>query len=321
MSHPGTKRALALAGLGVVSAVGIGFLWPHPQPLTSLSPNQTAAQQNTAMPAGKPPVKASAITPSFDVVRINPNGDAVIAGRAAPEATVIILDGDREIGRVTADKHGEWVFMPGAAMALGSHELHLKAIGKDGGESESDAPITLSVPGRAGGTVLAVKTLPDGRSIVLQGPAAASDSGPLSIDVLDFNDKGDISVSGRAEPDKRIVLYLDNVLLGDAQSNGEGAWSAQAKSKALADGEHHLRADEVRPDGGVITRVEVTFSVGMDKTAQSEITVQPGNSLWRIARNHYGHGIAYTVIYQANKAFIRDPNLIYPGQVFKLPEK
>ena len=48
--------------------------------------------------------------------------------------------------------------------------------------------------------------------------------------------------------------------------------------------------------------------------------VQPGNSLWRIARRSYGEGLRYTVIYEANKDHIRDPDLIYPGQVFVIPQ-
>ncbi len=48
--------------------------------------------------------------------------------------------------------------------------------------------------------------------------------------------------------------------------------------------------------------------------------VQPGNSLWRIARRSYGEGLRYTVIYDANKDQIRNPDLIYPGQVFVLPD-
>jgi nucleoid-associated protein YgaU len=45
----------------------------------------------------------------------------------------------------------------------------------------------------------------------------------------------------------------------------------------------------------------------------------PGNSLWRLARRSYGRGIRYVEIYQANRSQIRDPNLIYPGQVLAVP--
>lgn len=50
------------------------------------------------------------------------------------------------------------------------------------------------------------------------------------------------------------------------------------------------------------------------------ITVQPGHSLWRISEGHYGAGARYVVIYNANRSQIRNPDLIYPGQVFVLPD-
>ena len=49
------------------------------------------------------------------------------------------------------------------------------------------------------------------------------------------------------------------------------------------------------------------------------VTVQPGFTLWRIAKEQFGEGIMYVQVYEANKAKIRDPDLIYPGQVFALP--
>jgi nucleoid-associated protein YgaU len=48
-------------------------------------------------------------------------------------------------------------------------------------------------------------------------------------------------------------------------------------------------------------------------------TVIHGDSLWRISRKILGHGMRYTLIYEANASQIRDPNLIYPGQVFVVP--
>jgi LysM repeat protein len=50
------------------------------------------------------------------------------------------------------------------------------------------------------------------------------------------------------------------------------------------------------------------------------ITVQPGSSLWAIARERYGEGPMYVRVFEANKDKIRDPDLIYPGQVFTVPE-
>jgi nucleoid-associated protein YgaU len=88
-------------------------------------------------------------------------------------------------------------------------------------------------------------------------------------------------------------------------------------------GLHILRVDQVDESGQVIARVETPFSrSAMVGSLDNEgfVIVQPGNNLWRIARRTYGRGWQYTVIYEANQDQIRDPDLIYPGQVFVLPE-
>lgn len=50
------------------------------------------------------------------------------------------------------------------------------------------------------------------------------------------------------------------------------------------------------------------------------VTVQPGFTLWGIAQERYGDGVLYVQVFEANKDKIKDPNLIYPGQVFSVPE-
>ncbi len=50
------------------------------------------------------------------------------------------------------------------------------------------------------------------------------------------------------------------------------------------------------------------------------MTVQPGNTLWAIARESYGEGPLFVRVFEANRDRIRDPDLIYPGQIFEIPE-
>ena len=50
-------------------------------------------------------------------------------------------------------------------------------------------------------------------------------------------------------------------------------------------------------------------------------TVSKGDSLWRLSQLNLGAGTRYAVIYKANKEQIRNPNLIYPGQIFVMPAK
>jgi len=119
-----------------------------------------------------------------------------------------------------------------------------------------------------------------------------------------------------------VVIYLDNRLQGDSVAGVDGRWSFAPKSP-LSEGLHQLRVDQVDGSGKVIARVETPFSRQAVRVASADeafVIVQPGNSLWRIARRTYGHGLQYSVIYQANREQIRDPDLIYPGQVFELPK-
>ncbi|MGH6622009.1 MAG: LysM peptidoglycan-binding domain-containing protein, partial [Alphaproteobacteria bacterium] len=75
--------------------------------------------------------------------------------------------------------------------------------------------------------------------------------------------------------------------------------------------------------GKVAQRIELPFSRSeaiAKLPGDKLVIVQPGNSLWRIARRSYGEGLLYAVIYEANRDQIRDADLIYPGQVFAVPE-
>jgi nucleoid-associated protein YgaU len=88
-------------------------------------------------------------------------------------------------------------------------------------------------------------------------------------------------------------------------------------------GKHTLRADRLSRDGKPEQRLELDFerkvmAAGADGGRRLHIVM--GDNLWNIARAHYGEGWRYTVIFEANKGQIRDPNLIYPGQVFGLPK-
>ncbi len=75
--------------------------------------------------------------------------------------------------------------------------------------------------------------------------------------------------------------------------------------------------------GKVVARLELPFSREAEPqralASADSVIVQPGQSLWRIARRSYGKGVRYTVIYAANRDDISDPNRIYPGQIFSVP--
>lgn len=249
----------------------------------------------------------------------------MIAGRGMPKADITILDGGKQIGKVIADNRGEWVFVPDNPLPPGSRELTLRADNPDGTKRESEAPVILVVPDRDKnkGAALAVKVNPNGSIEVLQGPEAQAGAGPVSIEAVKFDAQGHLSVVGKATPKAEVRTYLDNAPLGTSNADEQGRWRLDVQ-RNLVDGTHTVRADQMGTDGKVTARVEISFTSGAVSPAQAaaegEITVTTGNSLWRIAKHAYGKGFDYLTIYQANKEQIRDPNLIYPGQVFVVPK-
>jgi len=74
----------------------------------------------------------------------------------------------------------------------------------------------------------------------------------------------------------------------------------------------------------VTTKPVVVASVSTPRPAETApkpktYTVVKGDTLWNIAKKNLGNGARYTEIYNLNKDKIKNPNLIYPGQVLTLP--
>ncbi|MCK5777607.1 MAG: LysM peptidoglycan-binding domain-containing protein [Rhodospirillales bacterium] len=342
-----TPILLVLLGLAAIAAaIGLNeFAWREEitakEPEAASEEQPKSAETDTAQPkpegqAGASPEPASdpgaARAPSFDVVRVNPEGDTVIAGNAPPGSEVRILDGDTMIGKVKADERGEWVFVPDQPLDPGSRKLSLQAITKGGKEIASAEDVVIAVPDRtqAPGApeqkqamVLKFPKAANAPTKIIQNPAGPVDRSefPLTIDTLDYDTKGHVIVGGGAPKGATVQLYLDGELIARTTSDDDGQWTVRP-DQLIPPGLYTLRADQVGDGGKVIARVEYPFSRAEDLKAMAEgtyVLVQPGNSLWRIARRVYGSGFSYTQIFQANKGRIVDPDLIYPGQVFEIP--
>ena len=323
---------MGLGGLVLVLAGAAFVLWtnsssppppksepkPAPAPQANLvpPPPSPTAPATTAPAAGAPP-------PSFDIVKVDPSGHAVIAGRAAPGAKVAVLDGDKKLGEVTADDRGEWVLVPTTPMTPGERQLTLEATDpKSGAKAKSTDAVALAVAapngsGGAGSGTVAV-LLPGNANQPAQALQTPNAHGSLSLDTAEYNDKGELMMSGHAPAGVTLRLYADNQPLGSATVDAQGRWSTVAPRPA-GGGKAEIRVDQLAADGSVAQRIAEPFEPPAPGAKTGQYTVQAGNSLWVIARKAYGNGQNYTVIFDANKQ-IRDPNLIYPGQVITLPK-
>ena len=458
------RRRMAAAGLaGLLLASGAAWIVlldpdarPRPgsttqegrgRPLAALSPARpgggAAPAPQADMPAGPAPrdavptpgagadaqgrVTATPPAPSFDVVRVEPNGDAVIAGRAAPNATVELLVDGRPVATARADAAGRFA-VPPQALPSGGSEVTLRAVDADGREQRSPVRVAVVVAPAKDARPLVALTSPDAPTRVLSQPdrpqearsgtaaepgqqapregeagrpagktpssasqaradepeAGAGAVAPPTILSIDSHPGGRLFVTARAPAGAAIRLYLNDTLIAPATVAPDGTVTF-AIGRGVKPGAYTVRLDRMDPaTGAVRARAEVPFTApdpahdgGVEyaapNTAARGYAAHPGtapavpgqgtaearsgrpavvdpletsstrgrggdgttatvhvpevatariargDSLWRISRRAYGEGDRYTVIYDANQDQIRDPDLIYPGQVFVLP--
>ncbi|MBA4802116.1 MAG: LysM peptidoglycan-binding domain-containing protein [Euryhalocaulis sp.] len=294
-------------------AAAVFFLYPRggdaPAPQLSEAPAEQQAE-----PGDYPP-------PTFDIVRVDANGVTVAAGRAEPGSVISLLRDGETIAEARADQNGEWVLTLTEPLQPGSAELSLVATTPEGVAVQSEQTVVISVP-EAGGAPLIVLGEPGEASRVLQGPLSQAGAGELHLQTVDYGAGGQVIFAGQAEPGTTVRVLANEAELGTAEVNENGQWSLSA-DVSLPPGVYDLQIEQLDADGNVTAIIVLPFERASQEDINrsgDRVVVQPGNSLWRIARDVYGEGLRYTVIYDANAQQIRDPDLIYPGQVFDVPE-
>lgn len=418
----------------------------------------TDAQQQAAAQPGEPleipkagedgqKDASSGVVPTFDTIRIESNGDTVVAGQAAPGANVTLYANSEAVASAVADAGGNWAMVLDKPLAAGNSDLWISAE-KGGDATRSEQQLAVVIDPDGASTPLVVVQDDEGSRVMQEarevasartaepvtekpasettmdagGQMAAKDaggqmaaknetsgdtapqpaaqdtdekqmaarSGSMSdgapttasgetaarIEAADYDDDGNLYISGRAAPGATVRLYYDNELLGDATAGEDGRWSLSGE-RPLDGKVHTLRVDQLEAGtGSVASRAEVSLiaeipgeakppqgreqqvaaagdarggddgqasnegsanaagtSSGTEQTSGAaeetpdapakprRFTVKRGDNLWRIARDYYGRGIRYTTIFEANKDQIRDPDLIYPEQVFLIPRR
>ncbi len=360
----GRQREIALAVLGLTAygaaVVAFGALKDEPgpapavvepravpgatSPMAELNAGRAPAVPSVAavpVPAPAPEAAPAALRPSFDIVRVEPTGESVIAGRAAPNAAVELLRDGAVHDRTVADAAGGFAFVA-PPLPPGTSQVSLRMTG-EGAPVLSEQSVTVVVAPRRDERPVVALASPGQPTAVLSAPepAAAPGARPaLRVEAVEAEESGQLYVSGRAAPGATVRLSLNETPVASGTAAGDGR-VAFAIRRGVSPGDYRVRLDEVGGTGALRERAEVAFAMpaaaaprtvtaSADPAAALEagLVVVPavdtaivarGDSLWRISRRVYGSGVRYTVIYGANQERIRNPGRIYPGQVFVLP--
>ncbi|MFL6790234.1 MAG: LysM peptidoglycan-binding domain-containing protein [Bradyrhizobium sp.] len=323
----------------------------------------------TALGGSPAPPDSGDGMPAFDIARIEPTGEAVIAGRAAPGATVELLRNGELHDRAVADQSGQFAMVP-PPLPPGTYDLTLRSRQPDGKQATSKQSVAVALEPspnqRANDRPVVALMTPDKPTVVLSQPAAPKPmAGAVVVEAVEIEPGGKLHVSGRARPGAVVRLYLNDSFVASVTAGADGRLAVTI-NEGVARGGYRVRLDEVESNSGAVRgRAEVPFNVpdtvvtasvpaqappskGPDLAAASQpqlaateatvlpdegspsavvvpkiatTTVSRGDSLWRISRLTYGAGTRYAVIYKANREQIRNPNLIYPGQIFVIPTR
>ena len=315
-----------------------------------------------ALIGSPPPPESGDGVPTFDVASIQPTGEAVIAGRAAPGATVELLRDGEVHDRVIADKSGQFVMVP-PKLPPGTYDLTLRSKQADGKQATSRQRVTTALEPRSTDKPIVALITPDKPTVVLSQPESKPAAGAVVVETVEIEPSGKFHVSGQARPGAALRLYLNDSFVTSVTAGTDGRFAVTI-NEGVGPGNYRVRLDETSSSGSVRARAEVPFnapdttaSVPAQVTASKRpesaatqgpqlaaagatvlpdtgpppsavvvpkittTTVSRGDSLWRLSQLSYGAGTRYAVIYKANRGQIRNPNLIYPGQVFVLPTR
>lgn len=330
----GARAALLAGGVVIVAAAGYG-VWSVNQPVTSVpvvakdipapeAPSNPAPASNTAPAAdqiaAKAPEPAEAATdkampptaeatpvepelqevlpaaPTFDLVRVEPDGQALVAGQAEPGAKVILrLDG-AEISGTTADPQGNFAvlfvldpspvprmltlgsILPGGGEIAALGEVALAptaaAPAASAAKGAAAAPKSAAAPSSAASDVaagLSAEAAPptapatallvtkDGVNVLQSSDQSVTegDITPLSLDTISYTPAGDVQLAGRAPAGSVLRIYLDNAPLIDVAVGQDGRWAST--TPMIDPGLYTLRVDALAADGKVSARFETPF--------------------------------------------------------------
>lgn len=134
-------------------------------------------------PANRPPSRPSAsAAPGFDVVRVEPNGDAVIAGRAAPNASVEVLVDGQPVARAQADAGGHFTLTP-PPLPAGSSEIGLRSTDAKGDTQRSSTRVAVVVAPARDAKPLVALSSPDAPTRILSRPDGPAPGNPAPTTV------------------------------------------------------------------------------------------------------------------------------------------
>ncbi|WP_323688591.1 LysM peptidoglycan-binding domain-containing protein [Rhizobium sp. AN83] len=266
-----------------------------------------AAQQPQPAAPAADAAQATSGAPTFDVLRVEPDGSAVVAGKAQPGSKLEILSNGKVIAQTTIDGSGDFAAVFDNPLPPGDHELVLRSTDASGKATQSEEVATVSVPNGKAGELLAMVSKPGEASRVLAMPEAAPSAlqppqaaqpgqsataatttpapaagtpapsaaaAPLTstvqVTAVEF-EGSKIFVAGSAPAASSVRALVDDKEIGKSTTEASGHFVIEGNVD-LSVGSHIITVEELNADGTVKVRVRVPFE--RPQTDQATVAMQ-----------------------------------------------
>ena len=340
----------------------------------SIELSKPAADRAETSDAGKDsgtslrPTDATPTAPlTIDLARVKPDGAAVFAGTAAPNAKIRIFEGDILLGETIANANGEWVIVLEKSLAAGQHLISVAMERSDGTtemadrslaveiyqdtetkplvallpETATEVPVLIQSPddvdkakpaataseanvadaAKADATMSETAAAASGKAEA-NSQIAASQIAALAPSAIVWRDASRILISGTSRGGVRVAVNDAKGQFGETLVLADGAWQV-AGSLDMDIAVNQLRFALFDDANQIIARYDLPVKardLAKGQDGSPLVVVNKGDMLWRIAYHQLGEGVKYVDIVRRNQQDIADPDLIFPKQIFAVPQ-
>jgi hypothetical protein len=260
--------------------------------------------------------KINDINLTFDVVRINKNGDVIIAGKTLPDTELHLFDGNDKLATLNSDSHGDWIWMSEDPLKPGIKRFNLKlSKNKENFSSQNNVIILVEKNKPKFPKIIKFSSNDNAGINILTSEKKLNG---LGLDTIEYYEDKKLKISGRATPNSKIELFLSDIVYEETFADLDGVWKIELNEIEFL--KYELKIETHINNEKIAIKTSILEDFKSSLLIEKKIVVEDGNSLWRIAKRTLGGGIYYSEIYKNNIKKINNPDLIFPGQVFNIPK-
>lgn len=231
-------------------------------------------------------------------------GTVFVAGRGAAGSTVRVYANEILLGEARVSDGGRFLIETQTELPVGDYIVRADIIGP-GGEVTARAAVPFQrEPGEAVAAVAPAETAPPAPEAEPAANEPAAGDNVAAADPLP-----------QTEPAQDATAPEAPATTAEASSE-ETAPTPESPAAASAEAAPEAPADVA----AATPAIEETMAAPLE-AADGAVIIRRGDTLWRISRRVYGRGVRYSTIYLANQEQIRDPDMIWPGQIFSVPDE